>query len=669
VVFFWWVGRWWCLELFGDGEVTGSLPVEVFLAGAGHFFGERGGLSELANGVARQSAGHEDAGPRLRASFRNASQKKFLRSATISRPATTTRPCLPNDVVDGCATGRDTCAMSCSLGVNSFRSGAQIVVRQLSKPCGRLRLGAAPTSRCFSIWLPQTRNQRYSTGRREQNFASHPSRRLPSLRAGARTFKVRNVLITSYIDLPPDYKDEDGLPFRSTELGADEIARIFGPYMKTSMGNRLLRILHGRRVAGTLNDPTVEIHTAMYSKEQKRAALEYLRRLATVDEVLNAGLRAEEELAKLEGGLQDESDIKGVTVRKPSEKSGNVYGRGVFDVIREQNEAKFLAEEEAKRLLKEEKRKKEEEQMAKMSPKELEAYVEGKKGLTGRKPSANMQAYMEAAQSKLEAPPEMSKWERIGPSAVVVFLVSGLLIAYAAYYRPLKRSDRLLPDIPPAAATVGAIILANIGVYALWKVPRLWPMLNKYFLVIPATPRALSIYGATVSHQLFSHLVVNMGALWMVGTAYYDEVGRGDFLATYFTSGAMGFLGTLTWTVLRNQLHLTSLGASGGVYGLVGAYFWMHRSEGFKLLGLPPDPYNGVPGLAFIGTIIGLNIAAMFSRNAGWDVASHMVGMAVGIAAGHLMEKKKEAKRLAQEKPSGETKMGVVIPAETVEEK
>ncbi|KAK4449534.1 rhomboid protein 1, mitochondrial [Podospora aff. communis PSN243] len=559
--------------------------------------------------------------------------------------------------------------MSCSLSVNSFRSGAQIVVRQLSKPCGRLPLGGAPTGRCFSTWLPQTRNQRYSAGSRERNLASYSDRRLPSLRAGARTFKVRNVLITSYIDLPPNYKDEDGLPFRSTELEADEIVKIFGPYMKKSDGNRLLKVLHGRRVAGTVHDPTLEVHTAMYSKEQKRAALEYLRRMAPIDEVLNAGLRAEEELAKLEGGLPDEHDIKGVTVRKPSEKSGDVYGRGVFDVIREQNEAKARAEEEAKRLLKEEKRKKEEEEMAKMSPKELEAYVERKKGLTGRKPSAKMQAYMEAAQSKLEAPPEMSKWERIGPSAVVVFLVSGLLVAYAAYYRPLKRSDRLLPDIPPAAATVGTIIIANIAIYGLWKVPKLWPMMNKYFLVVPATPRVLGIYGATFSHQYFSHLVVNMAALWFVGTAYYDEVGRGDFLATYFTAGTMGFLGTLTWTVLRNQLHLTSLGASGGFYGLAGAYFWMHRSEGFKLFGLPPDPYDGVPGLAFIGTIIGLNIAAAFSRNAGWDVASHMVGMAVGIAAGHIMEKKKEAKRLAQEKPGERTKIGAVIPAETVKEK
>jgi rhomboid-like protein len=301
-----------------------------------------------------------------------------------------------------------------------------------------------------------------------------------------------------------------------------------------------------------------------------------------------------------------------------------------------------------------------------MTPRELEAYTERKLGFA-RKPSPEMQAYIDAATSDLEAPPEMSKAERILPSAVVVFLVSAFLIGYAAYYRPLKRSDRLFPDIPPAAATVGAIVLANFLVYAAWKVPRLWPMLNKYLLVVPATPRAGGIYGAMFSHQGFSHFAINMGVLWMVGTAFYDDVGRGDFLATYVTTGSMGFLGTLTWTVLRNQLHLTALGASGAVYGLVGAYFWMHRFEGFKLFGLPPDPSNGVPGLAFIGTLVGLNVAALFSRSAQWDIASHMVGIAVGMFAGHLIEQKKEAKRRLREER--EVQIGAVVPAKPVDKK
>ncbi|KAK0656516.1 hypothetical protein B0T16DRAFT_399573 [Cercophora newfieldiana] len=563
--------------------------------------------------------------------------------------------------------------MSCSLGVNSFRSSAQIVARQLSKPCGRLQQ-LAPASRCFSLCQPpQTRNQTQSQwpGSQGRGSVAKPSvRRLPpTLHACARAFRLRKgtVILTNYIDLPETYKDEEGLPFRIADLEGSEVVKIFGPYMSTKAANKLLKILHGRRVAGTLDDPTLHVHTAMYSKEEKRIALDYLRRMVPVDEVLNAGLRAEDDLALLEDGAEGaEAEIPGVTIRKPSEDSGSVYGRGIFDSIREQNVARRKAEEEAARLKEEEEREKEEEEMAKMTPGELEAYTEKKMGFAGRKPSAKMQAYIEAAQSDLEAPPEMSKWERILPSAVAVALVSGLLIAYATYYRPLKRSDRLFPDIPPAAATVGAIIIANFLVFSAWRIPRLWPVMNKYFLVVPATPRAVGIFGATFSHQKFSHFFVNMGALWLLGTALYDNVGRGDFLATYFTTGALGFLGTLTWTVLRNQLHLTTLGASGAVYGIMGAHFWMHRFEGFKLFGLPPDPANGVPGLAFIGAIVGLNIWAAFSRSARWDVTSHLVGIAAGMIAGHLMEKKKEAKRLRLEKTTGETKIGAVIPVTPV---
>lgn len=559
------------------------------------------------------------------------------------------------------------------MSLNSFRSSAHIVARQLSRPCTLSPLPAAVSVGLrLSTRHSQTRDHSQWLGSQCRVSAAKTSIKWrPSApRDGVRTFKVRgHIVLTNYLDLPPDYTDEAGLPFRSHDLDATEVITLFGPYMNSKAANKLLKILHGRRVAGTLEDPTLGVNTAMYSREEMKIALDYLRKMVAVDEITNAGLRSEEELAKLEEPLPEGEEpptVPGYTITKPSKKNGSVYGKSVFDVIREDNIAKRKArqeQEEAERI------RKEEEAKANMTPKELEAYEQRKLGFANRPPSEKMQAYIDAATSDLEAPPEMTKWERILPSAVVVLLVSGVLIAYAAYYRPLKRADRLFPDIPPAAATVGALILANVLVYAAWKAPRLWPMLNKYFLVVPATPHPVSIFGAMFSHQGISHLTINMAVLWLVGTQYYDDIGRGDFLATYFTTGALGFLGTLTWTVLRSQWHLTTLGASGGVYGLVGAYFWMHRFEGFKLFGLPPDPFNGVPGLAFIATFIALNITAAFSKTAKWDVASHMVGITAGMVAGHILERRKEAKRrLLGEKAKAKevAQTGVDAPAKPI---
>jgi len=557
--------------------------------------------------------------------------------------------------------------MSCSLSVNSFRSSALIVTRPFLKSFSRLQLAAGtPISRSISLWPPNHGQSQWLCSQGRGLVANALTRRLsPALRAGARSFSASGfIVLTSYIDLPPDYKDEEGLPFRQFDLEASEVLTLFGPYMSTKAANTLLRILHGRRVAGTLNDPTLEVNTTMFSKDEKQRALGYLRKMVPVDEINNAGLRSEDELALLEQQTEDgdHPGVPGLGLHRTVDKGGSVYGNSIIDAIR----AKNIAKREAKRLQKEEeRRKKEEEEAANMTPGELQALAEKRLG-TVRKPSAKMQAYIEAATSDMDEPPQMTKWERILPSAVVVFLACGLLLGYATYYRPLKRSDRMFPDIPPAAATVGAVILANLLVFAAWKAPRLWPVLNKYFLVVPATPKAGGVFFAMFSHQQFSHMVVNMAVLWLAGTAFYDDVGRGDFLATYFTTGGMGFLGTLTWAVLRNQLHVTTLGASGAVYGVAAAYFWMHRFEYFKLLGLPPDPFNGVPGLAFIGLFVGTNIAAMFSRNHRWDIVSHMVGLATGMVAGHIIERKK---RLKEEKAREKLQIGVVIPAKAVEKK
>ncbi|KAL1844662.1 hypothetical protein VTK73DRAFT_2071 [Phialemonium thermophilum] len=113
-----------------------------------------------------------------------------------------------------------------------------------------------------------------------------------------RTFLSSSPVIRDYVDLPPNYDDATGLPFRSRDLDEREVLGIFGPGISAASANRLLRILHGRRVAGTLDDPLVQVNTMPYTKQQQDAALAYLRARVPVDEVINAGLRAEDELRR-----------------------------------------------------------------------------------------------------------------------------------------------------------------------------------------------------------------------------------------------------------------------------------------------------------------------------------------------------------------------------------
>ncbi|KAL2165616.1 hypothetical protein VTG60DRAFT_4237 [Thermothelomyces hinnuleus] len=547
---------------------------------------------------------------------------------------------------------------SCSLGVNAFRPSIQAAAHHLTaRPCSRFLPAASFSSRCFSRWpVSSQKIQRPPPrGGHDQNAAAglvlaSITRSVLPQRLGIRTIFGGNKVITRYVDLPPDYKDKEGLPFAKRDLTDEEVYAIFGRLLSTVAANKLLRILHGRRVAGTLDDPTVRINTKVFPIEQQKKALAYLRRYVPVDEVANAGLRAEDELAALERRSAPEkeketADEPGSASKLPlykktePKKKENVYGRGALDEISAYLKAK--REEQVKREEEERKKREEEERYGKAGPLE----VAGKEQKT-RQLSPKMQEYMIRGQSDLKEPPEMKMRQRLLPSAAFVVALVGLCLAYAEFYRPAKRADRFFPDIPPAAATVGTLILANLLGWALWKIPPIWGFLNRYFIIVAATPRPATMVSAMFSHQSLVHLLQNMFILWFLGVRYHDDVGRGAFLSTYFASGALGALATLTWAVVRSRFDIASLGASGAIYGVGAAYFWLHRFEYMRIFNLPPPPAEGFQGLSILAFAAALNIGAIFTpARFKIDITSHLVGMATGIVAAHLAERRKEAKR------------------------
>lgn len=442
--------------------------------------------------------------------------------------------------------------------------------------------------------------------------------------------------------------------------------------MSTVEANKLLRILHGRRVAGTLDDPSVKINTSHFSKAAIDAALKYLRHAAPVDEVTNAGLRAEDELRQLEEGeaapeegADAEGSAQGTQYRSryklyKDQATDDVYGEGALDRIRARNVARY---KEQLKQQEEEKRKREEEE-AKARPGGLQTIEERQP----RAVSPRMEEWKKkAVLSEMKEPPPMPASKRLIPSTIFVALLVAGFVVYAQYYQPPEW--RLWPDYSPSTATVGALILLNLAGFVLWRLPPAWPLMNRYFMLVAATPKPFSILGAMFSHQAAGHFFLNMLFVWFVGIRLHDEVGRGDFLATYMASGSIGFLATLYSLVLRNQLHLTTLGASGAFYGVATAYFWLHRFDGFKILGLPPDPATGIQGLGFIGLMLALNLTAVFSKNAHRiDVMSHLMGMAVGLAAGAMLEKRHKTP-MARQMPLQHSKTDLGVMDRIVEKK
>ncbi|KAI1352265.1 hypothetical protein F5Y01DRAFT_97377 [Xylaria sp. FL0043] len=525
---------------------------------------------------------------------------------------------------------------------SSFKLGLRAVLRA-SQSCAI----AVPAARAFSTGPAFIREPcfPYSTW-----GVARPSQALfrPTSRNSISHVHLRTIFtfraITHYIDLPDWYKDAEGLPFRREDLTQREVNKIFPSNLPAPSANLLLKILHGRRVAGTLDDPILARNTRQFRISDQKRALEYLREHIPVDEILMAGLRAEDELRAIEeqqirtevakelseetNPQHDPSTTQDKAVEVPTGRlprkpgSDSPYGESNFDRIRAANIAKREAEEariaEERRLW--------EEELAKGNTGTLQTQQE-----KPREISEFRKKYMERATSNLEAPPEMTAWQRLTPAMGMAVLVILGSMAFAALYEAPPASRRLWPDIPPAAATCLTLIAVNIAVWALWKFPPAWPFMNRYMLVVAATPRPLQIVGAMFSHHSLGHLLANMTFLWFFGTRMHDEIGRGNFLALYLSSGAVGFAVSLAHLVLWRGLECTTLGASGAVYGLITAFFWEHKFDEFKVFGYPPDPISGPQGLGFIGLILGIHfIPLILKRVNNIDMASHFGGMLAG---------------------------------------
>jgi membrane associated rhomboid family serine protease len=129
------------------------------------------------------------------------------------------------------------------------------------------------------------------------------------------------------------------------------------------------------------------------------------------------------------------------------------------------------------------------------------------------------------------------------------------------------------------------------------------------------------------------HIGLNMYVLWWVGRLLEPAIGRRRFLAIYFTGLLAGSLGVL----IVSPLSATA-GASGAIFGLMGAAFWEAHSRGAEqvrnqlvlLIVINLVLTLGISGIsigAHIGGLIGGGLATLaFQR--GDRMRSALVGYA-----------------------------------------
>lgn len=187
-------------------------------------------------------------------------------------------------------------------------------------------------------------------------------------------------------------------------------------------------------------------------------------------------------------------------------------------------------------------------------------------------------------------------------------------------------------DLPPVTR---ALLIANIAVYLLQMLTgealivhfALWPLGASQYANVPGfEPWQLVTYGFL--HGGLTHIAFNMLALWMFGGPIERLFGSRPFALYYFVSVIGAAVAQLLVIEFWTGGFYPTLGASGGVFGLLLAYGMMYPHTRIMLL-FPPIP---MPAWLFVTAYGALELfLGITGTQAGVAHFAHLGGMAFGF--------------------------------------
>jgi membrane associated rhomboid family serine protease len=134
----------------------------------------------------------------------------------------------------------------------------------------------------------------------------------------------------------------------------------------------------------------------------------------------------------------------------------------------------------------------------------------------------------------------------------------------------------------------------------------------RYALIPILTPgERYRLITAAFLHASFTHIFLNMITLAIIGPAVETAIGKSRFVAVYLLAA----FGGEVCSYLLGPLNVESLGASGAIFGLMGAYFVLARRRGWDL--------------SIVVPLIVINLIFSFLDPA-IDWRAHVGGLAIG---------------------------------------
>ena len=208
-----------------------------------------------------------------------------------------------------------------------------------------------------------------------------------------------------------------------------------------------------------------------------------------------------------------------------------------------------------------------------------------------------------------------------------------------------------LRDVIPSRTTP-YITITIIALNAVaWTFEILLPhdALNEFLTIYGVVPAYFSYPTLVTSmflHGGWMHVIGNMWYLWIFGDNVEDRVGHGRFMVFYLLCGIAAALGQV---VVDPNSTLPTIGASGAIAGVMGAYFVLYpRSRVLTLIPLIVlMPIVEVPAIVLLGfwfvmQLFNAGTIAMTtsSRGGGVAFAAHVIGFVAGAGGVFIFRKR-----------------------------
>ncbi len=197
----------------------------------------------------------------------------------------------------------------------------------------------------------------------------------------------------------------------------------------------------------------------------------------------------------------------------------------------------------------------------------------------------------------------------------------------------------VIPSRTVPVITVTLIVLNAVAWFYEISLPeRQLAVFLQHYGVVPADFSPATLVTSMFLHGGWMHVIGNMWWLWIFGDNVEDRLGHGRFIVFYLLCGFAAAVGQMLMTPFST---LPTIGASGAIAGVMGAYFVLYPRS--RVLTLVPIFFFiqliEVPAVVLLGLWFGMQllsagtmaVAETAGSQGGIAFMAHVAGFVVGV--------------------------------------